>query len=90
MNQNGIEGAGALVEPNLRDPDGFYESLIEAHEGLGVEESFELNVRLLMLLANQIGDPAVLSDCIRLARESGGNRKQARSGEAAASDTRND
>ena len=62
--------SAALTEPNLQDPDGFYEALLQAHEGLSVEESFELNVRLLMLLANQVGDRAVLSDCIRLARES--------------------
>lgn len=60
----------ATVEPNLEDPDGFYEALLLAHEGLSTEASFELNVRLLMLLANQVGDRAVLSDCIRLARES--------------------
>jgi hypothetical protein len=90
MNRNGSERAGAIVEPNLQDPDGFYECLIEAHEGLGIEESFELNVRLLMLLANQIGDPAILSDCIRLARESGGTRNSTRPGETAAIDTLND
>jgi hypothetical protein len=59
------------VEPNMEDPDGFYERLLEAHEGLAAEESFELNVRLLMLLANQIGDREVLFRCIELAREAG-------------------
>ena len=62
--------AEATVEPNLEDPDAFYEALIQAHEGLSTEASFELNVRLLMLLANQVGDRSVLADCIRLARES--------------------
>jgi hypothetical protein len=67
------QGAGTQVkiEPNIEDPDGFYEQLLEAHEGLATEQSFELNVRLLMLLANQIGDRQVLSGCIKLAREAG-------------------
>ena len=56
------------LEPGIEDPDGFYEALIKAHEGLSTEESFELNVRLLMLLANQVGRSAVLSRCIELAR----------------------
>lgn len=58
------------LEPGIEDPDGFYEELIEAHEGLSTEQSFELNVRLLMLLANQVGRRAVLSKCIQLARAS--------------------
>jgi hypothetical protein len=63
--------APVKLEPNLEDPDGFYEQLLAAHQGLATEQSFELNVRLLMLLANQIGDQGVLSRCIQLARESG-------------------
>jgi hypothetical protein len=55
----------------MEDPDRFYEELVAAHEGLTLEESFELNARLLMLLANQVGRGALLSECIRLARESG-------------------
>jgi hypothetical protein len=57
------------LEPNMEDPDGFYEQLLAAHEGLETDQSFELNVRLLLLLANQVGDRAVLSRCIELARE---------------------
>jgi len=69
MTQGSSPRSATTVEPNLEDPDGFYESLLSAHEGLSIEQSFELNVRLLMLLANQVGDHAVISDCIRLARE---------------------
>ena len=57
------------LEPNVQDPDGFYEALLDAHQGLSLEDSFELNVRLLMLLANQVGDSEVLCGCIRLARD---------------------
>jgi hypothetical protein len=70
VSQDDRSHARATVEPHLEDPDGFYEQLIAAHEGLSTDQSFELNARLLMLLANQIGNAAVLADCIRLARES--------------------
>lgn len=63
----------ARLEPGMEDPDRFYEELLAAHEGLSLEQSFELNARLLMLLANQVGSSAVISECICLARESGGS-----------------
>ncbi len=56
------------LEPNLQDPDRFYEELLAAHDGLSTEQSFELNARLLLLLANQVGDSGVLSRCIALAQ----------------------
>jgi Protein of unknown function (DUF2783) len=55
------------TEPNLQDADGFYTQLVEAHEGLDEKQSFELNARLIFLLANQIGDSQVLSACIAAA-----------------------
>jgi hypothetical protein len=58
------------TEPNLSDPDGFYERLIEAHAGLDDDESTALDARLILLLANQVGDAAVLTECIAAARES--------------------
>lgn len=68
------EGPAVNLEPNIQDPDGFYEALLAAHEGLSTEQSFELNARLLMLLANQVGDAAVLARCIELAKSAA--RKQ--------------
>jgi Protein of unknown function (DUF2783) len=52
------------TQPNFSDPDGFYERLVNAHEGLNAEQSAELNARLILLLANQIGDAAVLYRCV--------------------------
>lgn len=59
----------------LRREDGFagrgddvYEALLRAHEGLGDEESAALNARLVLILANQIGDPAVLAEAFAAAR----------------------
>lgn len=57
------------LEPNIPDPDGLYEAVMEAHAGLSAEESAELNARLVFLLANQIGDQQVLLDCIAAARK---------------------
>jgi Protein of unknown function (DUF2783) len=57
------------TEPNIPDPDGFYEALLKAHENLSEAESSELNARLVFLLANQIGDQAVLLECVAAARE---------------------
>ena len=70
----GVGAALPQLEPNMEDPDGFYEQLLMAHDGLTTEASFELNVRLLLLLANQIGDRAILARCIELAREAGSAR----------------
>jgi hypothetical protein len=56
----------------LQDPDGFYERWMDAHQGLDLEKSFELNARLIMLLANQIGDPETLELCIGAAQHGAG------------------
>jgi len=55
--------------PNLPDPDGFYEELLEAHKGLSATETAELNAQLVLILANHIGDREVLSQAIALARQ---------------------
>jgi len=52
------------LDPNIADPDGFYEALVEAHEGLSEKDSAALNARLVFLLANQIGDQRILYDCV--------------------------
>jgi hypothetical protein len=55
---------------NLQDGDSFYEQLLDAHQGLSREESELLNARLILLLANQVGDAEVLRECIEAARQS--------------------
>lgn len=54
---------------HLSDADGFYEQLLDAHQGLSESESALVNARLILLLANQIGDASVLAECVRAARE---------------------
>ena len=56
------------TEPGLPDPDGFYEQLIALHRGLSDAESALVNAKLVLLLANHIGDPAVLAQAMAAAR----------------------
>ncbi|MBX3655245.1 MAG: DUF2783 domain-containing protein [Ramlibacter sp.] len=53
---------------HLQDADTFYEQLLDAHEGLTREQSELLNARLILLLANQVGDSRVLADCLAAAQ----------------------
>ncbi len=55
-------------DPNIPDPDAFYEALIRANEGLTAAESLSLMNRLCLLLANQIGDQSVLIHAVATAR----------------------
>ncbi|NNE24814.1 MAG: DUF2783 domain-containing protein [Rhizobiales bacterium] len=49
--------------------DDFYEALMAAHDGLSLEQSARLNARLLLLLANQVGDAELLRAALGKARE---------------------
>lgn len=60
-----------ITEPNLEQPDPFYEALIDTHRELGEAESHALNARLVLLLANHIGRHDVLLQALQAARESG-------------------
>ncbi len=53
--------------PQFQDPDAFYEQLLDAQAGLSREEAELFNARLILLLANQIGDAQVLRECIAAA-----------------------
>lgn len=61
---------GLKREPNVADPDGLYARIIEAHAGLSHEDSVALNARLVLLLANHIGDAGTLQEAIETARAS--------------------
>ncbi len=54
---------------NLAAPDDFYEALIDAHRGLTLEQSQELNAALVLLLSNHVGDLLVLKEALGHARE---------------------
>ncbi|MEZ5609767.1 MAG: DUF2783 domain-containing protein [Rhodocyclaceae bacterium] len=49
--------------------DDFYESLIDMHRDLSDEQSAMVNARLILLLANHVGDISVLREAMKIARE---------------------
>ena len=53
------------------DPDAAYRLLVEAHRGLSDAASAELNTRLVLILANQIGDETLLRAALELAKNAG-------------------
>ena len=61
--------ATLITESNHPSPDDFYERLIATHRGLSDEESSLVNAKLILLLANHIGDPEVLAQAMAAARE---------------------
>jgi len=58
-----------ITGPNLSDADGFYEKLIELHRGLSPEQSRLVNARLILLLANHVGDMDALDAALQAASE---------------------
>lgn len=68
------------LDPNFQEPgkryfreftpgDDFYQGLIDMHRDLTDEQSAAVNARLILLLANHIGDISVLRAAMELARE---------------------
>lgn len=57
------------TDPNWQDADTFYEQLLDAQMDLSAEQVQAFSARLILLLANQVGDARVLGDCIAAARE---------------------
>ena len=68
------------LTPNFNEPgkryfrafspgDDFYEALIETHRDLSDVQSALLNARLVLLLANHIGDIGVLREAMQIARD---------------------
>lgn len=60
-----------ILTPNLARPDDFYARLVAIHDGLDEEESAALNARLILVLANHIGDHDVLEQALEAARKPG-------------------
>lgn len=48
--------------------DAFYEQLIAAHAGLSPDQSARLNARLVLVMANAIGDADILTDILDRAK----------------------
>lgn len=52
---------------NMANPDDFYAALLDLHAGKSPAESADLNTRLVLLLANHIGDCDVITSAFRIA-----------------------
>jgi hypothetical protein len=68
------------LQPNLSEPgkryfqtftpgDDFYEALIETHKDLTDDQSTLVNAKLVLLLANHVGDLTVLREAVQIARQ---------------------
>ena len=57
------------IESNIAAPDDFYEALLNTHRDLTEAQSALVNARLILLLANHIGDISVLRQALMLARQ---------------------
>ena len=53
---------------NIPRPDDFYEALVDLHRDLDETRSRLVNAKLILLLANHIGDPEVLNEALTIAR----------------------
>ncbi|WP_139792863.1 DUF2783 domain-containing protein [Pseudophaeobacter leonis] len=53
-----------VLAPNINGADDFYADLLTAHEGRDKADSDAFNARLVLVLANHIGDRAVLKQAL--------------------------
>ncbi len=60
-----------ITDPNIADPDGFYAELLALHEGHDKKLSDAINAKLVLILANHIGDRAVLRQAFDFAADAG-------------------
>jgi len=58
-----------ITDPHLESPDDFYEALIDAHRDLSAAQSQTMNAKLVLLLANHIGELKVLQQALQAARD---------------------
>ena len=56
-------------QPNIADADGFYQELIESQRELSDAQAEMLTTKLVLILANHVGDREVLREAIALARD---------------------
>lgn len=58
-----------ILTPNLDNGDDFYEALLNAHDGLDEAGVHALNARLILILANHIGDQSTLEAALLAAQK---------------------
>ena len=60
-----------MTASRFPDPDAAYVALVDARRGLSVEDAADLDARLVLILANHIGDLDVLREAVELAKRTG-------------------
>jgi hypothetical protein len=58
-----------MTASRFKDPDQAFVMLVEARRGLSERDAAALDARLVLILANHIGDVDVLRDAIALAKQ---------------------
>lgn len=56
-----------ILTPNIVDPDGFYQELTDAQRDMDEAVANDMNARLVLILANHIGDRKALTEALKLA-----------------------
>ncbi|WP_029132374.1 DUF2783 domain-containing protein [Sedimenticola selenatireducens] len=64
-----IETRKLNIQPALSRPDDFYNALVDMHRDLSEEQSQMANAKLILLLANHIGDEETLEEALKIAAE---------------------
>jgi len=59
-----------ILDPNTADPDDAYQCIIDMHKGLDDDESHAVNARLILILANHVGDKNIIAKATVVARKS--------------------
>jgi GTP1/Obg family GTP-binding protein len=57
------------TQPNIQAPDDFYQELVDIHRDLSAQQSALVNAKLILLLANHVGDAGILREAMRAARQ---------------------
>lgn len=58
-----------ITQSRFPDPDAAFVALVEARRGLNEQQAAELDAKLVLILANHIGDPDILAEAIALAKD---------------------
>lgn len=65
------------TNPNLTHHDDIYEKLIDLHAGCSDDESDKRNAKLILILANHIGDSDIVIEAIELVKNASDNTSPA-------------
>jgi hypothetical protein len=63
-----------IVTPNIAEPDAFYEALIDAQRDMSDDEAELMYAKLVLVLANHIGDSRLLLQALQIAKGAASNR----------------